>query len=104
MQAKSLQSTNLLAPPRRERLSSQTRRERLRLEIRRDWLRREIAKTDAQLASLKGHVRSQLTRVAELERVGADTAAALDFLDGLQACQREQEAYRLRLARELAAT
>jgi hypothetical protein len=106
MGAKSLRRVSLLgvATTRRQRLSRQSRREWLRRETRREWLRREIVKADAQLESLKDHVRSQLARVAELERVGAETADALDFLETLEECQRMHELHRLHLVRELAGT
>jgi hypothetical protein len=96
--------SNRRQPVRRQRLSRQARQSLLRLEIRRRWLGREIEKVDVYLSSIKGHVRSQLARVAELERTGAEIADALDFLDTLEACQREHELYRLRLGRELEAS
>jgi hypothetical protein len=69
--------------------------------VRREWLKREIAKTDAQLKLLEGHIRAQQERIKELERDGAETAAARDFLVTLQDCHDAHETYRLRLASDL---
>ena len=84
-----------LAPPRRRSLRHATRR---------DWLRREIAKADAQLKSIEDHFRAQQARVAKLERVGADTTDARDFLTILENCRHTHETHRLHLVRELVST
>ena len=79
-------------------------RRSLRRATRRDWLRREIAKADAQLKSIEDHLGAQQARVAELERAGADTKDARDFLAILKDCQRTHETHRLHLVRELVST
>jgi hypothetical protein len=58
---------------------------------------------DARLKLLEEHIRAQQERIKELERTGADTAAARDFLVTLQECG-EAHTYRLRLSRDLEAT
>lgn len=64
------------------------------------WLNSAIAMADQHLAEGEAHIRAQHERIAALDRLGADTADAQDFLATLDSCRRAHEMHRLHLVRE----